>query len=276
MRDKAWLCPIASLVFAGGILLAFGFTWWDAPIIAAMLACPLAMLWTLISGRIPGEVGAEAAPETEGVTIDWMAPFYDRLCALFGLGRAFRRRILDVAALQPGERVLDAGCGTGVWTRLAAKAVGPSGQAIGVDPGPKMIGVARRNAAREGSRATFELAVVEKLPFGDDSFDAALLCLVLHHLPSEVKRKGLEEIWRVLRPGGRLIAIDADPSDSVLGRIVLWPLSHAKTAADVIEGKVETYLREAGFRPVVVEGRWLKLLTFWRATKPLSMERPAG
>jgi hypothetical protein len=164
MRDNAWLC-ITFLVLACGILLAFGLTSWDALLVVAMLACPLNWLWVFVFGRFPGEVGTEAAPETAGMTIEWMTPFYDRLCALFGLGRAFRMRTLQAAALQPGECVLDAGCGTGVWARLAAEAVGPSGRVVGIDPGPRMIAVARRNAAKEGSLATFKLAAVERLPF---------------------------------------------------------------------------------------------------------------
>jgi ubiquinone/menaquinone biosynthesis C-methylase UbiE len=142
-----------------------------------------------------------------------------------------------------------------------------------------MMGIARRNAAQEGSRATFELAAVEELPFEEASFDAALLSLVLHHLPAEVKRSGLKEIGRVLRPGGRLIVVDLDRSDSVLWRIVLRPLSHVETSADAFEGKIPIYLREAGFESVTVEGRWWKSLTFWRAMKPLSsiasVETPA-
>lgn len=278
-HDHAWLYPILSLALAVSILLAFGLTWWHALAVTALLGCPLVILWGLIFSWSQPEAGSELAPETDGVTIEWIAPFYDRLCTLLGLGRAFRRQILEVAALKAGERVLDAGCGTGVWTRLAAEAVGSSGQVVGFDPGPRMIGIARRNAAREGSRATFELAAVEELPFEDASFDAALLSLVLHHLPAKVKRSGLKEIGRVLRPGGRMIVVDLDRSDSVLWRMVLWPLSHVGTSADAFEGKIPIYLREAGFEPVTVEGRWWKSLTFWRAMKPLSsvasVETPA-
>ena len=76
----------------------------------------------------------EPSPETDGMPLNWLAPVYDRLCSTFGLGLAFRETTLRHAALKPGERVLDVGCGTGVLTRLAAEVVGEKGQAVGIDP----------------------------------------------------------------------------------------------------------------------------------------------
>ena len=140
----------------------------------------------------------------------WQAPFYDAGCALIGLGRRFRQETLRHAALKPGEWVLDVGCGTGVLTRLAAEAVRPNGEVIGIDPAPRMIAVARRNAARAGDRAEFRLGVIERLPFDDGCFDMAFSSLMLHHLPPELKREGLREVYRVLRPGGRLVVVDLD------------------------------------------------------------------
>ena len=55
VRDNAWLCPVATIVLAGLILLVFGITWWDALLVVAMLACPLSWLWIFVFGRIPGE-----------------------------------------------------------------------------------------------------------------------------------------------------------------------------------------------------------------------------
>ena len=269
-RDYAWLCPIVSLLLAAATLLAFGLTWWNALILALLLGCVIAAAWALVFGRLPAEIASESVPETQGLTIEWMAAFYEPMCRLFGLGRAFREEMLRVSALQLGERVLDAGCGTGVWTRLAAKVVGPTGRCTGIDPGPRMIGIARLDASKENSSAKFKLAAVEQLPFGDGSFDVVMLSLVLHHLPSEAKRKGLEEIHRVLRPGGRLIVVDFDHPDSLHWRMVMRPLLPARIAADLVPGKVLAYLQGVGFDPVATDGRWRRLLTFWIAVKPVS------
>ena len=163
--------------------------------------CPFALVWGVIQSLLKTPLVVGPVPETRGVTIDWLAPVYDQMCWVMGLGLAMRRRALALAELQRGERVLDVGCGTGVLTRLAAQAVGPEGTAVGIDPGPAMIGVARLKAARTRSRATFELGVIERLGFGDSTFDVVLSSFMLHHLPADVKRAGLGEVWRVLKPG---------------------------------------------------------------------------
>ncbi len=154
------------------------------------------------------DIMMEPRTETHGLPLNWLAPVYDRLCSTFGLGLAFREATLRHAALKTDERVLDVGCGTGVLTRLAAEVVGKKGQAVGIDPATKMISIAKENAAIEKSHAEFRVATIENLPFEDSSFDCALSSLMIHHLPPDLKLTGLTEIYRVLRPGGRLLAVD--------------------------------------------------------------------
>ena len=115
----------------------------------------------------------DPTPKTRGVTLNWMAPFYDRVCRAMGLGPAFRERTVGIAALRPGESVLDVGCGTGVLTQRAARAVGPAGTVWGIDPAPDMIRVALRNAAAEDSPARFKPGIIEEIAFESESFDAA-------------------------------------------------------------------------------------------------------
>src|SRR3990170_7051836 len=98
------------------------------------------------SKRKKQEVIPEASVQTRGMPLNWLAPVYDRICSTFGLGLAFRETTLRHAALKPGERVLDVGCGTGVLTCFAAKFVGEKGQAVGIDPATKMISIAKENA----------------------------------------------------------------------------------------------------------------------------------
>ena len=152
------------------------------------------------------------APRTEGRLIRW-ARFYDPLIWLMTLGQArtLRALPLDLAALRPGERVLDVGCGTGDVTLAAARRVGPGGVAVGIDAAPEMIAVARGKVRRTGRRVQFRVEPVETLSFAAGSFDVALSSLMMHHLPGDLRARALTEIRRVLRPGGRIAIIDIQP-----------------------------------------------------------------
>lgn len=220
------------------------------------------------TGSLPGKE-EESVPRTRGAVMNWQAPFYDLGCRLVGLGKNFRRETLRHAALQRGEHVLDASCGTGVLTRLAAEAVGPDGSVIGIDPAPLMIAVARRQAQRAASRAQFRLGVIERLVFADESFDVVLASLMLHHLPPDLKRDGLREVHRVLKAGGRLVVVDLDRPGRRAWWLVAWPFLMSRFVGDNLRGRMPHFLREAGFGPAVQAGRRFSLITTWVARKPL-------
>lgn len=109
------------------------------------------------------------------------------------------------AALQPGEVVVDLGSGAGMDSFLAANRVGPSGRVHGFDLTPEMLERARGNAARYPN-VSFEHAQIERLPFPDASADAAISNCVINLAPD--KRVVYDEIYRVLRPGGRISVAD--------------------------------------------------------------------
>jgi ubiquinone/menaquinone biosynthesis C-methylase UbiE/protein-S-isoprenylcysteine O-methyltransferase Ste14 len=267
MDKWAWLCPWLAVGLAAAVFTLWGLTWWTALLAAFFLVCPALIVWGLIFTRPAPDAPQEIVPATRGVVMNWQAPFYDRGCRAVGLGRNFRDATLRHAALTPGERVLDVGCGTGVLTRLAAQAAGPSGRAVGIDPAPGMIAVARENAAQTGSQAEFKLAAIEHLPFADASFDVVLSSMMLHHLPPDLKQEGLAEVYRVLKPGGRLVAVDIDRPAQPLWWLVAWPLLLMPSTASNMRGEIPGYLRAAGFEPVRTEGRWVQWFTFWIAIK---------
>lgn len=107
-----------------------------------------------------------------------------------------------MAALQPGERVVDGACGTGVVSRLAAERVGATGSVVGVDVNPAMLGVARSAPAPPGASIDWREANAEALPLPDASFDVVLCQLGLMFVAD--RSAALREIRRVLAPGGRV------------------------------------------------------------------------
>src|SRR5215510_6169453 len=103
---------------------------------------------------------------------DWGLPFYDPFVKLFG-GDAARRALLDQSALQPGQRVLDVGCGTGTLATLI-KQLHSEVEVIGLDPDPKALARARSKAARAAVTIQFDQGFGDQLPYPEASFDRVL------------------------------------------------------------------------------------------------------
>ncbi len=118
------------------------------------------------------------------------------------IGGPLANDLIALACLQPGERILDVACGTGVVTRLAANEVGQQGTAAGLDVNPDMLSVARAVTPNEFAIDWYESSA-EAIPLPDASFDVVLCQMGLQFIPN--KRKALEEIRRIVRPGGRVV-----------------------------------------------------------------------
>jgi SAM-dependent methyltransferase len=111
--------------------------------------------------------------------------------------------LIEQAVLQPGERVLDVACGTGVVARLAVKPVGSTGQIIGLDNDAEKLGVARSLPLLPGVSLAWQEGNALAMPFADASFDALLCQQGLQFFPD--RPTALREMHRVLVPGGRLV-----------------------------------------------------------------------
>jgi ubiquinone/menaquinone biosynthesis C-methylase UbiE len=203
------------------------------------------------------------APQTEGRTINYARVYDLGYTLLGGLDRRLWRMVLELAQVSPGEKLLDVGCGPGRFVLAAGAAVGPSGEAYGIDAAPEMISVARRKSARAGSAAQFHVGPFEEMPFQDGYFDVITSTLVMHHLPTEVKKKGFPEARRVLKQGGRFIAVDYESPESglhgLLSRVFFGRhLGHARISDSLGP------LREAGFTDLESGRTSISWLSFLR------------
>ena len=151
------------------------------------------------------------APELVIATYTRAADTFDTLPFWHHYGR----RTAELAALRPGERVLDLCCGTGASALPAARAVGPTGSVLGVDLTPALIAVAHANAARDGlPQARFETGDVTALAVAPGSFDVVVSVFGLFFLDDMPGM--LQRAWEWLAPGGRLVT-------TVWGEVVLAP-----------------------------------------------------
>jgi ubiquinone/menaquinone biosynthesis C-methylase UbiE len=185
-----------------------------------------------------------------------LTPFYDILHRFSGLG-AVHEKMISMAELQPSQRVLDIGCGTG--NLLLALGRGHPGVEIeGLDPDPRALAKAARKAHRAGVAASWRTGYAQDLPHADGSVDRVFSSLMLHHMPDDDDKDALlAEVRRVLRPDGLLVLADIDGHTAVDGhgflrrRMAHNPMIHdnagmverIKAAGFAVEAPVEHRLR---------------------------------
>ena len=145
----------------------------------------------------------KAGMELQGYPAEILRDFPAEILAAFcGVGNPF-----SLEPLNPGEAVLDIGCGAGVDTLVAAHLVGPGGRVVGMDVTPAMVERARAHLARLGlANVTFQVGEAEALPFPDGTFDVVISNGVFNLTLD--KEQALREAHRVLKPGGRLMLAD--------------------------------------------------------------------
>ena len=139
-----------------------------------------------------------------------MVPSYDSYMQrmTFGRERTLRETTVSLAQVKPGDSVLEVGCGTGTLTLAAKRQAGPSGKAFGIDIIPGMIELSQRKAAQANQEVTFQLGSIDDIPFSENQFDVVMCSFMIFHMSEMMRRKGIAEIYRVLKTQGRLLVLD--------------------------------------------------------------------
>jgi demethylmenaquinone methyltransferase/2-methoxy-6-polyprenyl-1,4-benzoquinol methylase len=164
---------------------------------------------TSAAGRTPSPDSQADFAAGVNRMFDRIAGVYDRMNGTMtaGLDRRWRDRAADRAELRPGERALDVCCGTGDLALALASRVGPDGSVTGCDFSEPMLAIARRKAEAAGAaNVGFEWADALALPYEDASFDAVTVGFGVRNF-ADLER-GLGELARILRPGGRLVILE--------------------------------------------------------------------
>ncbi|WP_369830787.1 class I SAM-dependent methyltransferase [Mycobacterium sp. 1245805.9] len=196
---------------------------------------------------------------------DALLPCYDVFSRLLGMNRVHENLIAQ-ADLADSRRILEIGCGTGNLI-IRAKRRHPELEAVGCDPDPRALERARRKT----DAVRFEQGYAERLPYADGEFDRVLSSMMLHHIANDAKSAAAEEIFRVLRPGGRLHLVDIGGDVSADDGLVPRLIRRNPHAAGNLGDAIPRLLRAAGLECTQVathRQRVVGRLTYYRATRP--------
>lgn len=200
---------------------------------------------------------------------DWLLPLYDPVLRLLFNEQKVRGELLAQAAVRPGHRVLDVGCGTGTLV-VRVKTECPEATVVGLDGDPKALVVARRKVTEAGADVALDDGLAYELPYAEESFDRVFCSLVLHHLSREHKQRTMAEILRVLAPGGTFHLLDFGTPVGLRERVIARIAFGSPEACENITGQLPLLLREAGFERVeelARLGTMVGSLWYYRATK---------
>lgn len=202
----------------------------------------------------------------------WLNRFYDTIVRATPREAELRESLVEQVDVGSG-RVLDLGCGTATLT-IMLKQRYPAAHVIGLDGDSEVLAIASRKAEEAGVEIDFQLGLAWEAPFEPGTFDRAVSSLVFHHLATDDKRRTLQRLRYLLKPGGGLHIADWGRPQNALMRVAFLGvqlLDGFETTRDSVQGRLPELMEEAGFIDVEETHREMTMagtLSFYRAATP--------
>jgi ubiquinone/menaquinone biosynthesis C-methylase UbiE len=205
-----------------------------------------------------------ADSETAYVTalrFDWLTPVYDTVVRYTTRERAFKRALVEQAAFEPNQRVLDLACGTGTLA-ISIKQADPSVRLCGIDGDDSILTIAAKKARRAKVDIRFDRGLSYDLRYQDASFDRVVSTLFFHHLSWDGKCRTACEAYRVLAPGGELHVADWGGATGIMRLLFFFVqiLDGFENTQAHVEGRLPEVFRGAGFDEVREEDTFSTVL----------------
>ncbi|UBM59038.1 class I SAM-dependent methyltransferase [Marinilongibacter aquaticus] len=179
----------------------------------------------------------------------FLTPIYDWFIAFFIPEKSLKQKAIAYLEVQEGDWVLDFGCGTGTLCNLMLERH-PNVRLIGIDVFEDILAIAQKKRQREYQLVHY---LGGQMPFETDNFDCAISTWVFHHLSNTQKKVALEELYRILKPGGKLLIADWGKPVGLIQQtlfFIVCLVDNFKTFALHKKGGFPEFVRAAGFREV--------------------------
>lgn len=186
---------------------------------------------------------------TPALGYDLLTAYYDLAIKITMPEKKFRTLLVEEIKPQANEHILEFGFGTGQNLLLVYNA-NPKAILEGLDIDPKVKSITEHKLAKNKIEIPLHLYNGKTMPFTDNSFDKIYSCLVFHQLDAETKLNCLQELYRVLKPNGKLIIADWGKASNKLMRITfgfVQLLDGFKTTNDNVKGLMPNFIKKAGF-----------------------------